>query len=102
MQCTGLRDREGKLIYEGDITSLFVAGEKRRFTVSLKTVKRKLVHPGFPDTTSNVMITGVAFEWDGHQLFPCASDGVPDNEKMKIIGNIYENQELLEVPNDQN
>ena len=101
-QYTGLTDKNGNKIFEGDITKLVLSdGEIRYFKVSIKSVTREVVcHPDFDDTTSKVNITGVVFEWDGYELFPCINtNGVPDYKMMEVIGNIHDNPELLEDEN---
>lgn len=94
---TGLTDQDDNELHEGDVTSLEVDGETRYFKVAIKTVVRELVsHPSFSDETAKVAITAVVFEWNGFELFPCVDkNGVPDNKRMKKVGNIYENPELL-------
>lgn len=80
MQSTGLFDKSGKEIYEGDV------------------VRQVQTQP----TTENEIITGVVTMLEGTWLI------MNDNEQLarylwsemdenEIIGNIYENPELLEV-----
>lgn len=99
MQSTGLLDKNGKGIFVGDIVKLLLDGnETRLFEVSIETVTREVVsHPSFDDATAKVAITGVVFKWEGFELFPCLENGTPDNLKMEIVGNIYENPELLQA-----
>ena len=74
-QWTGLRDKGGREIYEGDI----------------------LVWPHLKGDTPKVVVWvpgECCFAADG-------PDGKPDSwldEKCEVIGNIYENPELLEAP----
>lgn len=97
-QYTGLTDKNGRKIFEGDIVKLILPdGEIRHFKVSIKNVVRKvLCHPDFDDEVSRVEITGIVFEWNGYELFPCIDTyGVPDYKMMEVIGNIFDNPELF-------
>ena len=70
MQCTGLKDKKGKLIYEGDVVK-----------------------------DDNDALYYVKWVYDSWQLFPCTQNnytiGIVDDE-IEVVGNIYENKELLE------
>ncbi|MBO5208056.1 MAG: hypothetical protein J6B68_01790 [Lachnospiraceae bacterium] len=98
-KCTGLKERNGKLIWENDITKLVLPdGEVRYFKVSFKKVIRKvLCHPDFDDDVAKVELNAICFEWNGYELFPCIDEnGVSDVSKMEVVGNIFDNPELLE------
>ena len=66
MQYTGLKDKNGKEIYEGDIVS------------------NNLKEQGI------VKWEGIGFDW-GDDF----SKGKGDTDEIEVIGNIYENPELL-------
>lgn len=78
-QCTGLKDKNGKLIYEGDILALpYQAG----WQPILGFVKFDEKEACFLLSKNEKDKTPQSFWW---------------NEGKEVIGNIHENPELLEV-----
>lgn len=79
-QCTGLKDRNGKLIYEGDICTYWVEGDFNR---------EVLVKIGFDKKSCYWYINYEGRDYKSS--FYCSNIAT-----LKIIGNIHENPELLE------
>lgn len=93
-QFTGLCDKNGKMVYEGDVLRLTIPdGSIRYFSVEWAEEKRTLMPlRGFEHDGNPVRISGWCFNWNGHRLYPSVIDGVFDNERMEIVGNIHENK----------
>ncbi|MBF1079934.1 MAG: hypothetical protein HXL36_06180 [Prevotellaceae bacterium] len=94
---TGLKDKYRKKIFEGDILK-FIApdGTIRYFVVEWANEDRTLKPlNGFQHDGNPIRISGWCFNWNGHRLYPTVMDGVPDNERMEIVGNIHDNPDLL-------
>lgn len=93
MQYTGLKDKNGADIYEGDILELINEAD-RRVNAICKFGERRLIHGGY-----TIEIQGLYFEVEGRKTNPviCNYKGLHDLEIMEVRGNIYEKPELLEV-----
>lgn len=99
MQYTGLKDREGKEIYEGDVVEFVWFHNGTRDEVRQKLIENR----GGPikDRWAIAVFRGFGFRFK--TVFPELNDGEKwirmsksDSESVEIIGNIYENPELLD------
>ena len=81
MQYTGLKDKNGKEIYEGDI--IFIKGETK-----LLDIKGKVE---YSNTFAQFIITNT-----GSIVNETEPLGDYEEENIEVIGNIYDNPELLE------
>lgn len=99
MQCTGLKDKYGKLIYEGDIVNVYVSSKKLyRYQVKFEIGGFMLVSNeeifDFPNKwNDNVYpLSQLYFEYENEDY--CIN-------QLEVIGNKFQNPELLsEVKND--
>jgi len=80
MQFTGLKDKNGKEIYEGDIV---------RFRGHSWDIDGNHYHP---IKTEKIVFEGGAFDCNYRYEEDCYDVGW---EEVEVIGNIYENKELL-------
>ena len=82
MQYTGLKDKNGKEIYEGDILELYIPN-----WADCDDVQRFVINEYCPDVSYLQAVVKHCEE--------CLLDG--ENDYIEVVGNIYENPELLEV-----
>ena len=87
LKCTGLKDRNSKLIYAGDIVREYF-GETGTYTVEYFPYTASFQYFNLNDEAPNWEMLAEQFE------------GMSENQgistDLEIIGNIYENPELLE------
>ena len=93
MQCTGLKDKNGKLIYDGDVVNVYVSSKKLyKYQVKFEIGSFMLV--------SNDEIFDFPNKWNDN-VYPLSQLYFEyENEdnciyQLEVIGNIYENKELL-------
>lgn len=92
MQYTGLKDKEGKEIFEGDIGEIKTqSGRIDRFVVKWGVYRRKMA------SGWEVDIPGFCFWIDNFPSFPIVNNYNNDHDLdiISIIGNIYENPDLI-------
>lgn len=79
MQCTGLKDKNGKLIYEGDVVKFSSLYGHAIFEIKWN---EEFATFGYEDKETDFSEFGKLYN---------------DAAYIEVIGNIYENPELLEV-----
>lgn len=96
-QYTGMLDCKGNKIFEGDILRLTIPDDTIRYFLVEWASENRMLMPldGFKHDGNPVCISGWCFNWQGHRLYPSVIDGIHDNERMCIVGNVYDNPDLL-------
>ena len=93
LQYTGLKDKNGKEIYEGDILQIETENHEIIKVLCESGLARRTM-----DTGMEVDIPSFYFKRDdGLKSFPVVKNwkGKHDLEIIEIIGNIYENKDLI-------
>lgn len=97
MQYAGLKDKNGKDIYEGDILEL-INRDGKRIIVECRFGNFERELRNFMGDINSCQITGFAFLIHSrYPTFPIVKNYLEKNdlEIMEVIGNIYEAPELL-------
>ena len=81
MQCTGLKDKNDKLIFEGDILKAYYENS------DTGEIEFDYVPVGFADEYAAFYLG------NKHREFIADGEFIP--EEYEVVGNIYENKELL-------
>ena len=101
-QCTGLKDKSGKLIYEGDIVTKLYVNPMGTLTDEIDTdfkYEIKFMNGCFGIETKTCFIPLQNFiDYHYGDYIPnCGNKVIYDDCYLIVIGNIHENKELLEV-----
>lgn len=87
MQSTGLKDKNGKLIYEGDVVKTY----SYRCNLIVTWFKNKFILVPYSDYQDKDKYASERI--NGYRYFE--NNNRYANERDEVIGNIYENPELL-------
>ncbi len=95
MQFTGLHDKNGKEIYEGDVVRV----DGRKEYENCKPKPKKDEYLGYFSVEMEIGHWGIETNWNHIKGYECSTHIMGDTEgnaeNIEVIGNIYENPNLL-------
>jgi uncharacterized phage protein (TIGR01671 family) len=97
MQYTGLKDKNGKEIYEGDIVRILYTDwpSQSNFSISLEEYKKSISSIGY--VVFDKTCWAIAFYSKKYDEMTTSSICHGNHGEIEIIGNIFENPELLQT-----
>lgn len=87
MQYTGLKDKTGNEIYQGDIVNYKTFSNNENYVITIKPTVLQMI---------NTSKYKPSFMYSLESFFEDYDGGMKSNNNVEVIGNIYENPELLE------
>ena len=96
IRSTGFFDKNNSEIFEGDILKIQIENTfcERKLLCRYGKFKKKII--GIDKKRHIAEMTGFCFVSDTFDtLLPTIQNGISDTEKMIILGNMYENPELM-------
>lgn len=96
-QFTGLTDKNGAKIFEGDVLGdeEFYSQYDKKYYGAMRVMYARIGYDGRAGLAGFMTGTGTQADYNTGEKFICCDRGI-NLSRIKVIGNIYDNPELLE------